>query len=315
MFAIIYISRKITAKINILEKIKMNEVKEILHYLVSEVDEIIKRLDKLSQDKNTKENVPTFDDFAQYYFENFRWRKVTAGTRYRDVNRYNRYILSTVGTQKISEVTPKDCQNVIDDLANKPKTSHEVFGLLNTIFKAAIKHGLLTNNPCDMVLILPYEKTHGKALTIDEEQQLLSATSGTAYQKMFAVALYTGLRPNEYATAKIEGEFIVARNSKQHDKKEHYKRIPITPMLVPYLIEDEPLHFYYISRVREKFKTILPQHKLYDLRTTFYTRCVEYGVSEIARKLFVGHSLGGLANTYTDVSDEYLIKEAQKLVY
>lgn len=271
-------------------------------------------LSKMTEN-SVRKAVPTVDEFSQYYFENFRWRKVTTETRHSDLCRYNHYILSAIGTQKISEVTPKDCQNIIDNLANKPKTSHEVFGLLNTIFKAAIKHGLLTNNPCDMVLILPYEKTHGKALTIDEEQQLLSATSGTAYQKMFAVALYTGLRPNEYATAKIEGKFIVARNSKQHDGKEHFKKIPITTNLATYLSDGKTLLFYCINRVREKFKTILPQHKLYDLRTTFYTRCVECDVSEIARKLFVGHSLGGVANTYTDVSDEYLIKEAQKLVY
>ena len=41
-------------------------------------------------------------------------------------------------------------------------------------------------------------------------------------------------------------------------------------------------------------KQILPNHKLYDLRTTFYTRCMECGVAEIAIKKFVGHTLGGL---------------------
>jgi hypothetical protein len=54
-------------------------------------------------------------------------------------------------------------------------------------------------------------------------------------------------------------------------------------------------------------------HKLYDLRTTFYTRCDEYGVAQPARDEFVGLSSGALTNAYRDLSDEYLLKEARKL--
>lgn len=54
---------------------------------------------------------------------------------------------------------------------------------------------------------------------------------------------------------------------------------------------------------------------LYDLRTTFYTRCEECGVAPPARDHFVGHSNGELNNTYSDLSDEYLLNEGKKLVW
>lgn len=272
-------------------------------------------LQRMTEQTKSQTSLQSFDEFAQYYFNNFRWRKVSVQTKRNDLCRYNLHILPTLGDKPINRITPLDCQNLIDSLADYPKTSHEVFGLLNIIFKVAIRHGQITSNPCDMVMIMPYEKEHGHALTKEEETYLLSKTSGTVHQTMFAVALYTGLRPCEFSSARIENNFIIARNCKQKDGKEHKKKIPITPMLAPYVSETTFLHFNCPNRLRMKFKEILPNHKLYDLRTTFYTRCQECGVSEVARKLFVGHALGGLADTYTDVSDEYLIKEAQKLNY
>ena len=67
--------------------------------------------------------------------------------------------------------------------------------------------------------------------------------------------------------------------------------------------------------MRDRFGKIFPNRRLYDLRTTFYTRCQECNVAPVARDEFVGHSLGELGNTYTDLSDEFLLKEGKKLCY
>ena len=259
----------------------------------------------------------TFHSFAMYHFENFRKKKVAEKTYKCDLNRYNRYLKPYFSEKQISKITSLECQCLIEDLANsgKGKTTDEIFSLLSIIFKAAIAHGVINKNPLDIVFHQKHEYTHGKALTKDEEKKLLNETAATEYQLMFAIALYTGLRPNEFESAKREGDFIVAINSKRKNRKIEYKKIPISPMLKPYITDVTDIHFYRLNAMRRKFNSILPNHILYDLRTTFYSRCIECGVSEIAQKLFVGHSLGQLGNAYTDVSDEFLINEGNKIKY
>ena len=117
------------------------------------------------------------------------------------------------------------------------------------------------------------------------------------------------------STIEIKEDFIVARNSKRKGGKIEFKKIPITEMLRPYLSGFDAKQIPGIAYVREKFNAILPNHIFYDLRTTFYTRCEECGVAEAARDYFVGHSRSKLNDTYSDLSDEYLLREGKKLVY
>ena len=259
----------------------------------------------------------TFSKFTEYFFNKFYSRKVSRSTLRVAKNQFKNHLSLYFKDTTLKRITPNVCQGLIDRLESegKGKTAEDIHSLLNIIFKAAVKHGLITNNPIDMVVHNKHEREHGKALTKDEEQLLLSSTADTPYQLMFAIALYTGLRPNEYKTARIEGNFIVANNSKRKNGKTELKKIPITPMLKPYLNGVTELKFTRLEQIRNKFNAILPGHRLYDLRTTFYTRCMECGVADAAIKKFVGHTLGGLADTYADLSDEFLFMEGQKLLY
>lgn len=268
--------------------------------------------------KNKERTIPsTFDKFANYFFEKFYKRKVGESTFRVAMSNYKNHVAPHFGDMPLKSITADRCQELLDRLIDEDKvrTEENVFTMLNMIFKAAVKHGVMAHNPIDMVFHTKHEREHGKALTKDEERKLLEQTAGTPYQLMFAIALYTGLRPNEYKTAVIDGDFVVANNSKRKNGKVESKKIPITPMLAPYLEGVNELHFTRLEQIRHKFNGILPNHKLYDLRTTFYTRCMECGVAEVATKTFVGHALGGMADTYTDLSDEFLYTEGQKLKY
>ena len=263
-------------------------------------------------------NVPRgFTEFAEYYLKNFWSRKVSEQTARNEMGRFNKYLRPYFGNTPIARITPLACQKLLDSILEqgKAKTAAEVKSMLNGIFNMAMRHQLIKFNPLDVVFFVKPEGQHGKALTREEEQRLLSETAGTPFQLMFAVALYTGLRPNEFKTARIEGKMIIAVNSKRKNRNVEYKRIPITPMLRPYLEGVSELRFYVHNRIGERMRAILPEHKLYDLRTTFYSRCKECGVAEDALKEFVGHSDGALARAYTDLSDEYLLREGEKLKY
>ena len=274
---------------------------------------------KVAKPKQQKTNtVPTtFEGFTQFYFETFRKEKVSETTLQLDTQKYRNHIQPILGSIHIKSITPGHCKRVLDNLLDKghERLAQSTYSLMNVIFKSAIAHHLISINPMDTIPAINHEYEHGTALTYEEEKMLLLFVKGTPYEIMFAVALYTGLRPNEYKTAKIQGAFIVAVNSKRKTKKVEYKRIPISPILRLYLKGVTELYFYRVEHMRDKMKEVLPNHKLYDLRTTFYTRCQECGVAEVARKEFVGHSLGALGNTYTDLSDAFLLKEGEKLRY
>ena len=276
-----------------------------------------KFLKKLSfaEKENPKyiETPTTFSAFALFHFEQFRKKKVSPQTYRCDLARLNLHILPYFKDIPIKRITPALCQRLVEGIADsgKMKTAQEIYSIMSIIFKSAILHGIIERNPLDLVQTVEHESEHGTALTLQEQQSLLDGLANTPFQSAFALALYTGLRPNEYKSARIEGKFVVAINSKRHNKKVEYKKIPICRRLAEYLKQD--LVFPCLRYMRDKVKELTPGHKLYDLRTTFYTRCKELGVAEPALKEYVGHSSGALTNAYTDLSDEYLLKEGTKL--
>ena len=178
---------------------------------------------------------------------------------------------------------------------------------------------MIRKNPLDTILKVSYEKVSSLALTKDEEKTLLREIQ---HEPVFAIALalalYTGLRPCEIQTATIDGDFIIAKNAKGKRKKksklreEKTKRIYICDKLRPYLADGLP-PLPPPSLLRRRVSAILPNHMLKDLRKTFNSRCKELGVSDHARKAFMGHALDPVDNTYTSLSDEYLLLEGKKL--
>lgn len=267
------------------------------------------------QKKEDSSAIPTtFHSFATYYFENFRKEKVSTLTFQKDFARYKKHLQPYFQEKPLEKILPSECKNLYERLRSegKGKTADEIYSILSIIFKGAIAHGVLKKNPLDVVLHIKHYGESGTALTKEEELKLLTGLTEPTFVIATALALYCGLRPNELSSAKIDEDFIVAINSKRKHQNVEYKKIPICKKLRPYIKDGIP-ELPTPQLLRRRIANLLPNHKLYDLRTTFYSRCKELGVSEHALKEFAGHSLGAIGNSYTDLSDEYLLSEGKKL--
>lgn len=254
-----------------------------------------------------------FNDFADYWFDNFHKRKVKPITYTANIALFNRHIRSKMNGIKLSAITPVLLQSILDAFDNYPKTADDIYSLFNQILNSAVNHGVIRLNPLGMVFHKPHKRVNGSALTKQEEIALLEHFKDTEYYAQFALLLYTGLRPSEFSSYQVDGNFITAKTGKRKKGKTEYKKIPISPMLRPFLPYLRPLS--HPDTLTAKFKSVLPHHRLYDLRTTFQTRCTECNISDSAIGCFMGNSIGKLKEVYTDLSDDFLYSEGQKLCY
>lgn len=263
-----------------------------------------------------------FSDWADEWMLNVYKPSVTVTTFTNDYYRYKNHIKPFFGSMRLKDVLPIDCIKFCNGFLdkNEARTAEACYGLVKRILQFAVESDLITKNPMNAVKPIKAERTNGVPISPEEERKLLSAIKGTSCEAVIALALYTGLRPCEYSTARIEGEFIVAQNRKQRNvKKVVYKKIPITPMLAPFVpLLKKQLQDWdnAIKGAQKAFKNALPNHKPYDMRTTFATRSQECGVPENVVQVWLGHKPRTLlGNTYTKFSDDYLLSEGKKVKY
>ena len=284
-----------------------------------------KFIDKL----NHKDEKPDKKDktFAEYADEWLNIKKVT--TKQSTCNEYirllNHDVLPTFGEMKAIEIDRCMLQNFLLTYVQKGvlRTSHKLFLLLRCIFDM-IAEDYNIPTPMKKVVVPNYQSKSGTAFTYDEEKQLVkhclaNLKKDTAHALL--VLLYAGLRRSELASLKvIDGIWLECETSKERMGKNVVKRkIPFTPMMkkvLPY-IDFKKAKNVNLNTLQTTMKRLFPQHHSHELRHTFISRCKESGVTGEVVSIWAGHSLTGTITTtvYTHYSDEFYLKEAQKVDY
>ena len=173
--------------------------------------------------------------------------------------------------------------------------------------------------------MLPAHQTKkGEALTKDEESRLVNyckSHKDVEGTDALLVLLYFGLRKSELASIEIiDGKWLQCETSKERlGQNVVLRKIPFTTMarkMLPY-IDFEKAKNTNLNTISTRMKRLLPNHHPHELRHTFISHCKEAGVASEVVSIWAGHSLSGTitSTVYTHYSEEFQLKEAEKVVY
>ena len=231
----------------------------------------------------------------------------------------------TFGNKPLADITRTDLQNYLFGIVgeNKHRKAEKLALMLNCIFDMAAEDYDIPS-PMKKVVLPAYQTKKGEALTKDEEARLVNyckSHKDVEGTDALLVLLYFGLRKSELASIEIiKGKWLQCETSKERlGQNVVLRKIPFTPQVkkaLPY-IDFEKAKNTNLNTISTRMKRLLPNHHPHELRHTFISRCKEAGVASEVVSIWAGHSLSGTitSTVYTHYSEEFQLKEAEKVVY
>ncbi len=266
-----------------------------------------------------------FCEFAEQWFETVKKPTVKFTTYKSLFSTYNSQIKKYFEGKRLRSITPLQIQPLFNELdaQGRNRTSQLVKLLLSQIFQAAADERLIPSNPMNSVRVLKRETKKGEALSYEEERNFLQCIQSCRYKLSFFILLYAGMRRSELPTMRIKNNFILVQNAKKRiTQQTTFRRIPITPMLKPYLENASPEEIEFAINVdsdvlTHNFKRFCPDHHLHELRHTYISHCLECGVPREVVSVWAGHAADRTmtSTVYTHFSDEFMLEQGQKVDY
>lgn len=282
--------------------------------------------------------------------EQWAWRAVdvykadmTYEVRKKYDNKLKRYVLRHIGSCKIKDIKPIQCQQVLNYMKDYSKyTIDDVYKMIRFIFRTAFENSIITSNPA-LALVRPSGKAPKKrrAITDEETEALLKAVQRFPNGDMYLFMLYCSCRPKEARNIKHEDLYLNKkgkpmlhiRGTKSDNADRH---VPCKPDLYEKYKDGKGFLFTtsggkeydsdYIKQLNKRlfremdivlgaklYRNQIIESKLADdftpycLRHTYCTNLAKKGIDvRIAQKLMGHASIEITANIYTHISTEDL---------
>lgn len=140
-----------------------------------------------------------------------KWLEAAARPRLRErthldyADKLDRYVRPAFGGKKLADVRPLDIQALYGQMQDRglsARTVRYTHAILSSAFKQAIKWHMLARNPCEAVELPRTERREMQAFSPKEAERFLKAAREDEQGIVFAFALATGMRPEEYLALK-----------------------------------------------------------------------------------------------------------------
>jgi integrase len=112
-----------------------------------------------------------------------------------------RYVRPILGEKRLCDVRPLDIQTLYGDMTERglsARTVRYTHAVLSSAFKQAIRWHMLIHNPCEAVELPRAERREMSAFSPEDAENFLKAAKEHEQGVIFAFALATGMRPEEY---------------------------------------------------------------------------------------------------------------------
>ena len=117
------------------------------------------------------------------------------------------HIYPVFGSKKITSITPLQLQEQINEWSKKLVYGRKLKGLMNNIFKYAIRYGYISANPVDSVTTLVKKESDSSSDFYDKDElksfmKLVDDTDDLRKKVMFRLLAFTGARKGEILALK-----------------------------------------------------------------------------------------------------------------
>jgi len=143
----------------------------------------------------------SLDEYIQRWLRDAARPRVSARTADGYDSTLKRYIIPALGHQRLDRIQPLDIQEVYGTMQASGLSARVVrhaHAALHNALKQAVKWGLLSRNPSDFVELPKVPHKEYRVLSPEEAARFLKVAATKPHGLIFELALWTGMRPEEY---------------------------------------------------------------------------------------------------------------------